>query len=56
MPSYAVLSNDVVINTMIADSKELAESLTGGTCVEFTVKDTVQVGFVYDGTTFKAPE
>jgi len=36
MANYAVLDNDTVINVIVADSKEVAEEITGKTCIEYT--------------------
>ena len=34
MGTYAVIKDNVVINRIIAENKEIAESVTGQTCVE----------------------
>lgn len=34
MTTFAVIENDIVINRIVAESKEIAESVTGKTCVE----------------------
>jgi hypothetical protein len=34
MKQYAVIENSTVINLIVADSKELAENMTGKECVE----------------------
>ena len=36
MPKYAVIENDKVLNTIEAESIEIAESVTGFTCIEYT--------------------
>ena len=41
----AVLSNDVVVNVIIAESAKIAEELTGFVCVEAEHAD---IGYVYD--------
>jgi hypothetical protein len=46
MAKFAVIENGVVINTVIADSKAIAEEVTGATCVEFTT-EPAEVGGTY---------
>ena len=36
--NIAVIENSIVINTVVADSVELAEEITGKTCIEYTVE------------------
>ena len=36
MANYAVVDNEIVINVIVADSKEVAEEITGKTCIEYT--------------------
>jgi hypothetical protein len=55
MSNFAVIENGKVINTILADSKTIAEEVTGKTCVEYTVDTRVSIGFDYDGVTFIAP-
>lgn len=45
MAVFAVLSGDVVVNTIIADSKEIAENLTNAVCIE---AEAAGIGFIYD--------
>jgi hypothetical protein len=35
MATYAVIENDTVVNLIVADTLEIAETVTGLTCVEF---------------------
>lgn len=55
MPSFLVLIDNKVINTIVADSKELAEELTGALCVE---AEEAGIGDAYDPETetFSTPE
>ena len=50
MANYAVIESGMVVNAIVADSKEIAEEVTGRLCIElphdFTVDDT------WDGTQF----
>lgn len=48
MADFAVLNGDTVINTLIAETKTIAEELTGKTCVEFTPGDGAEPGGTYD--------
>jgi hypothetical protein len=36
MANYAIVENDVVINVIVADSKEIAEDVTGAEALEIT--------------------
>lgn len=53
MAKFAVLNGEIVINTIIADNKTIAEEVTGFNCVEYDETNIVSVGFVYDVTTGK---
>lgn len=50
MKHWAVIENNIVVNTIIADTKEIAESLTGLTCVEFFLPPVP--GDQFDGESF----
>jgi hypothetical protein len=56
MANYAVIENGIVTNTIVADSKEIAEQVIGLTCVEFTSENPAYIGLGFDGTTFEQPE
>ena len=54
MANFAVIENDKVTNVIVADSKEIAETVTGKTCLDIT--DTyVGIGWDYVGGEFIAP-
>ena len=55
MANFAIIEDDKVINTIIADSKAIAEEVTGKTCVEYTESNPACIGLGYDGTTFEQP-
>jgi hypothetical protein len=55
MSRFAVLKNAIVINVIIADTKETAETATGFTCVEHTIEDKVDIGDTWDGSKFNKP-
>jgi hypothetical protein len=56
MNNYAVMENDKVINIIIADSKEIAEGVSGHNCIEYTNESPVSIGFLWDGNNFILPE
>lgn len=49
----AVIEDGIVKNTIVADSIEVAEEITGLQCVEFTAENPAIIGLGYDGTTFE---
>jgi hypothetical protein len=53
--NYAVINNNTVINIIVADTQEIAELITGQSCIEYTDETPVNIGWVYNGTTFEAP-
>lgn len=55
MANFAVIENGIVTNTIVADSKAIAEEVTGKTCVEYTNSNPACIGLGYDGTTFEQP-
>jgi hypothetical protein len=55
MPNFAEIKNDVVANIIIAESKEIADMVTGGVCVEYTDENPAYIGWTYNGTKFIQP-
>jgi hypothetical protein len=56
MANYAVIKNGIVDNVIIADTKEIAEMVTGLTCVEYeNIPGAPGIGWSYDGAEFAAP-
>ena len=51
--NFAVIENGIVVNVILCDSQEIAEQLTGQTCVEYTDANPAFIGLSYDGTTFE---
>jgi hypothetical protein len=47
MAYFAVMSNGIVQNTIVADTLEIAEMVTGLTCIEYTESDPVSIGEPY---------
>lgn len=50
MPKYSVISNNTIINCIVASSKEGAEKLTNLECREFNDDFPYDIGSVFDGT------
>jgi hypothetical protein len=56
MANYAVIKNGIVNNVIVADTKEIAEEVTGLTCVEVeNVPGAPGIGWSYDDAEFTAP-
>jgi hypothetical protein len=55
MLTFAVIEEGIVTNLIVAETKELAESVTGQTCVESTEYNTAHIGLAYDGVMFEQP-
>ena len=51
--NFAIIENNKVINVILADSKEIAEQVTGLQAVETTGKPWI--GWTWDGSNFIAP-
>ena len=56
MATYAVIDNELVVNVILADSKEIADQCNPGfICVEYTTENPAAIGWTYDGTNFTPP-
>jgi hypothetical protein len=55
MSLYAVVTNNIVINVIVADSQEIAEEATNMTCVEIPEGQSVGTGFTYINGEFISP-
>lgn len=53
--NFAVISNNIVTNLIVADSLEAAEAVSNFTCIEYTDHTTAGIGWTYDGDKFIAP-
>ena len=53
--NFAVISNGIVINLIVADSLEVAEAVSNFTCIEYANHTDAGIGWTYDGTNFIAP-
>ena len=56
--NIAIIENGIVVNTIVCESVELAESLIGLTAVEYTVENPAGIGWTYNSTTgeFRSPQ
>ena len=56
MAHFAVLEEGVVVNTIVADSAEIAEEVTKQVCIEYEfTAGAPGIGWTYDGAEFTAP-
>ena len=55
MATFAVIKDGTVNNVIVADTKEIAETVTGLTCIEYTDENRAGIGWTYDGAEFTAP-
>ena len=55
MATYAVVNNNIVQNVIVAQSLEIAQEITGNTCIEYTDENPAAIGWAYDGKKFIAP-
>ena len=53
--TFAVISHNTIINVIVADTKEIAETVSGRTCVEYTDEKPAGIGWTYDGINFNPP-
>jgi hypothetical protein len=56
MANYAVIEEGLVVNVIVADSKEIAEEVTGKTCIEYTEENPSGIDWTWDGTSFIMPQ
>jgi len=55
MANYAVISENKVRNVIVCDSKEIAEEITGHTCVEYSDSNPAHIGLGYIDGVFEQP-
>jgi hypothetical protein len=53
--TFAVINNGIVKNCIIADSLDIAQEVTGLTCVEYTNENAPSIGYLYDNGIFTNP-
>lgn len=57
MLTFAELdANNIVTNILVADSLEIAESVTRATCIQYDDTNPAFIGWKYNGTTFVDPQ
>jgi len=56
--NIAIIENGIVVNTIVCESVELAESITGLTAVEYTDENPAGIDWTYNNTTeeFRSPQ
>lgn len=52
MANFAIIDGINVINTIVAESKIIAEEITGKTCIEFTDIDNAEPNGTYENGKF----
>jgi hypothetical protein len=55
MANYAVMNDNIVENIIVADTKEIAEQVTGKECIEYTDSNPAGIGWAYADGVFTAP-
>jgi len=56
MVNFAVIDSNKVVNTIVADTKEIAEEATSKLCVEYTDESPARIGLGWDEATgFEQP-
>lgn len=55
MATFAVIESNKVTNVIVADTKEIAETVTGLTCIEYTEENPAGIDWTYNGSTFEEP-
>lgn len=48
MSTFAVINDNKVENIIVADTKEIAEEVTGKICIEYTAENPAAPGWDYD--------
>jgi hypothetical protein len=56
MANFAVIEGENVVNTIIANSKEIAEQITGKTCIKYTNEPAETGGTYINGIFTQAPK
>lgn len=56
MATYAIVENNLVRNIIVADTLEIAQEVTGKTCIEYNDTNPAGIGWTYDGEKFVAPQ
>lgn len=51
MANFAVITDGIVSNVIVADTVEIAELITNYKCVEYTETNPAGIGWMYDEST-----
>lgn len=52
---FAVMSDNLVTNIIVADTLEIAETVTNSICIPYTDETPVGINWSYDGVNFINP-
>ena len=52
---FAVMSGDLVTNIIVADTLEIAETVTNSKCIEYTDEKPAGIDWTHNGETFINP-
>jgi hypothetical protein len=52
---FVIIKDEIVENIIVAESKEIAEEVTGKTCVEYDDANPAHIGLGFNGTVFEQP-
>lgn len=55
MAKFAVLNSEHIINVIVADTKEIADMVTGADCVEIPDNSLAGMGWTYQDNKFVEP-
>ena len=55
MANFAIVKENIVENVIVAQSLEIAQEITGNTCIEYTDENPAGIGWTWNGTKFIAP-
>ena len=55
MANFAHIKDNKVVNILVADTLEIAQEVTGATCIEYAEGTSVGAGYTWDGTKFIEP-
>jgi hypothetical protein len=55
MKYWALIENDVVVNTIVADSAEIVAEVTSLEFVEYTIDDPIGIGYIRKGKLITPP-
>ena len=56
MPNYAIKDGSVIVNVIVADTKEIAESVTSLEAIEVTEEQPIGIGWTLINDEWQIPE